>query len=69
MVFNAIKHFATYQTTSNVPRVPKRRKTTCRDDRNVVRMAKQNPFKGSNELKIEYFGENNPSAISARTIR
>lgn len=69
MVFHAVKHFDTYQTTSNVPRVPKQRKTTPRDDRNIVRMAKQNPFKGSNELRKEYFGENNPSAISARTIR
>lgn len=69
MVFHAVKHFAMYQTTSNVPRVPKQRKTTPRDDRNIVRMAKQNPFKGSNELRKEYFGENNPSAISARTVR
>lgn len=32
-------------------------------------MAKQNTFKGSNGLRRQYFGKNNPSAISARTIR
>lgn len=69
MVFQAVKHFNTYQTNSNIPRVPKQRKTSRRDDRNIVRLAKQHPFKGSNEIRKDYFGEINPSAISARTIR
>ncbi|XP_045783607.1 uncharacterized protein LOC123879742 isoform X5 [Maniola jurtina] len=69
MVFNAVRHFDTYQTTSNIPHVPKPRKTSHQDDENIVRLAKQYPFKGSNEIRKEYFGENNPSAISARTIR
>lgn len=69
MVYQALKHFRTHQTTLNVPRKHKTRKTSRREDLRIVHMAKQNPFKGSNAIKNEVFGENNPQAISARTVR
>ena len=35
----------------------------------IVRLSKQDPFKGSKKIKKEVFGENNSQAVSARIIR
>lgn len=44
-VFDAISHFRTYETTENVPRKQRPRKTTERIDKQIVRIAKKDPKK------------------------
>lgn len=39
-VFNAVNHVKQFNTTNNVPRKPKSRKTTSREDAFIVRAAK-----------------------------
>lgn len=68
MVFNAIQHSNAYQTTENVPRKRRPRKTSERDDRMIVRMAKKNPRISSTEIKRKISAQIE-SPISARTIR
>lgn len=69
MVYNAISHFKQHETTNNVPRKLRPRKTTLREDRMMVRLAELDPFKGSKDIKNELFGENNPRKVSARLVR
>lgn len=68
-VFNAMKHFKTYETVNNVVVRKKRgRKSTPRTDAKIVRMAKINPKLTSTDIKRQLFGESS-SGLAARTIR
>lgn len=68
MVFNAIQHVKVNQTTENVPRKCRGRKTSQRDDRLILQMAKKNPRISSTQIQREFLAETG-STISAPTIR
>lgn len=69
MVMNAIKHFKKFNTTENIPRKPRPRKTTPREDSRMVLLAKKEPFKGSELIRSEIYGAGGSTGVSARTIR
>lgn len=66
-VRNAINHFKTHQTFSNLRR-KKARKTTQRDDTELVRMSKRDPFLTSTQIRAKMQEEHGVN-ISARTVR
>lgn len=67
-IYNALKHFHAFRTSNNVPRAPKSRKTTAREDQIVVRASKTHPFKSSKQLKVELESSYGID-ISSRTVR
>lgn len=69
MVMNAIRHFKKFNTTENVPRKPRPRKTTQREDTRIELLAKKDPFKGSEVIRLEVFGAEESRGVSARTVR
>nr|XP_021202772.1 uncharacterized protein LOC110384985 [Bombyx mori] len=68
-VFSAIDHYKTHGTVENVLRKARPRKTSPREDTLIVRVAKKDPIKGSNQIKNEVFSPYDPRNISSRPIR
>lgn len=68
-VFNAIAHYKTNGTTKSVVRKSRPRKTSPREDLQIIRVAKQDPFKGSNEIRNEVFSPDDPRNISSKLVR
>lgn len=68
MVYNAIKHFKTYNTTANVVRNKRPRKTTQKTDNRIIRLARKNPMLTAVDIHKEIFCENG-SALSVRSVR
>lgn len=66
-VFDAIAHFNKYETTENVPRKNRPRKTTTHIDRKIVRLSKMDPKKTAAIIQREIMDENNIE-ISKRTV-
>lgn len=69
MVMNAINHFKKYNTTENVPRKSRPRKTTTLEDSRMILLAKKDPFIGSERIRMEMFDGEGSGGVSARTIR
>lgn len=69
MVFNALAHFKLHGTSDNVPRKLRPRKTTVQEDRLMLRLAKADPFKGSNVIRKEVFSEDDPRHVSTKLVR
>ncbi|CAK1595411.1 unnamed protein product [Parnassius mnemosyne] len=68
-VFNAIDHYKTHGTVENVLRKARPRKTSPREDMLIVRIAKKDPSKDSNQIKNEEFSPDDPRNIWSRLIR
>ncbi|KAI8431008.1 hypothetical protein MSG28_001095 [Choristoneura fumiferana] len=68
-VFNAIAHYKRNGTNKNVVRKARPRKTSPRKDLQIIRVAKQDPFKGSNEIRNEVFSPDDPRNISSKLVR
>ncbi|KAJ0169481.1 hypothetical protein K1T71_015068 [Dendrolimus kikuchii] len=67
-VFNAIDHYKTHGNVENVLRKARPRKSSPREDTLIVRVAKKDPSKGSNQIKNEVFSPHDPRNISSRLI-
>lgn len=68
-VFNAIDHYKRHGTIENIPRKARPRKTSPREDKLIVRIAKKDPFKGSNQIKNEVFSPDDARNVSSRLVR
>lgn len=67
MVFDAIAHFRKYDTTENIPRKKRPRKTSILTDRKIVRLSKMDPRKTAAVIQRQIMDENEPE-ISKRTV-
>lgn len=66
-VFGAISHFQKYETTEDVPRKQRPRKTTKHIDKKIVQLSKEDPKKTATAIYREIIDENNIE-LSKRTV-
>lgn len=67
-VYTAVQHYKKHNTTENVSRKKKARKTSSREDALIIREAKKFPHKTAREIRVEIFGVAE-SAPSVDTVK
>lgn len=68
MIYNALKHMEEYESYNNKIRKERPRKTTAREDREIIKMSKNNPFFNSNDIRKKMREDLNVE-ISSSSIR
>lgn len=68
LIYNAIRHIEKFGTTSNVPRAPKKRKTTIEEDTFIFKTSTADPFLSSTEIKHKLRSEHG-TTVCSKTVR